>query len=151
MKYFRMIVLKTSNEQLKQKLMDTLLIHQLTCFGVGQHLLVLDEKPEGAQALQNPIRVLQLTPVKKVMQACQANLITFDHRGLMDLKKYLSADYVLKKQTPTSLRYHSKTQAASFTLFQNGQLKTTKNLLDIALMSNLVRILNGKKPVRPNV
>ena len=151
MKYFRMLVLKTSSERLKQKLMDTLLVHRLTCFGIGQHLLVLDEKPEGTQTLQNPIKILQLTSVKKIMQAGQASLITFDHQEWMKLKKYLSADYVLKKQTSTSLKCHSRTQAASFTIFQDGQLETTKNLLDVALMSNLVRILNGKKPVHPNV
>ncbi|XIF19986.1 MAG: hypothetical protein AJITA_00699 [Acetilactobacillus jinshanensis] len=49
------------------------------------------------------------------------------------------------------MSYKSKTQSASFTIFQNGRIKTSKDLLDVALMSNLVRIFMVKKPQNPQM
>ena len=151
MKYFRMIYLRTASASQKQKLMDTLLVHQIVCFGVGPHLLVIDELPEGAKRLQNPVKTLKLPAVQKVMKVSGASLVRFGRQRLASLQKYLSAGYVYRGRTRTSLTYHSKTQPASFTIYQNGQLQTSKDLLDVALMADLIRVINGQKPVDPQV
>ena len=148
MKLFQMIHLNSNQPARKQRLMDTLLKNGITCFGIGPHLIVIDEKPEGSRhAFQD--RELLKNDIQARMKKAGAELLQFDSRAFRSFKRALSKEYVFKHATKTSMTYHSKTQPASFTVYQNGRLKTSKDLLDVALMVNLVRICYGEKPKNP--
>ena len=139
MKIFQIIHLNRGEADRKQKLMDTLLIHNVTCFGSGPHLLILDENPERANQGYNP-KVFQEPDVKKAMRTCGAQILKFDARAFKAIKPFLDQHYLFKKETKSALFYRSKTQPAKFLIFKNGVIKSTKDMLDIMLIHQLVAI-----------
>ncbi|QBP18277.1 hypothetical protein [Acetilactobacillus jinshanensis] len=150
MKIFQIIYLYSDSVAKKQALVDVLLQHNLDCFGIGQHVIVLDEHPNKPQKAFTE-KALDRPDIQKKMTAAGAKVMTFNQKSFDKFKPYLSKEYVFWKQSKTSMSYKSKTQHASFTIFHNGRIKTSKDLLDVALISNLVRICTGEKPENPQM
>lgn len=151
MKVFQIIHLEQDDDQLKQGVLDTLLVHNLPCFGLGPHLVILDEKKKDSRDIINPEKVLKLKDVQTAFKKAGAQLLHFDKKAFAAFKKYLSKEYVFQKESTGQMSYKSKTQPAEFTIYDDGHLKTSKDLLDIALIQNLVRIMYGEKPQNPKM
>lgn len=152
MKRLELIHLNTSNEKLKDKLADTLLINGITCFGIGQHILAIDQKPEGTkvgkpQDSKQIKKILKRPKLNKIYKQTQAQLLSFDKVAFKAFKKYFSKQYLFKKQTKSTMSFKSRTQKANFTLHRNGMISVSKDLLSIDLLVSIVRICYGERPL----
>lgn len=154
MKQFQLIHVGSNNEKDKVRLADLLISHDVTALGCGQHIIVVDDKPEGVNISRkyHPTSVkkaMNIPKIKKQAERSKAHLLTFDDKAFSAMKKYFSKQYIFKKSTANTMTFKSKTQKAHFSINHNGKIKTSKDLLDVDLLVNIVRIEYGEKPFDP--